>query len=279
MKHCESNEYIDLNSHKGISFSFIMRYIYSFFLKYKWNEFVLIMIVVIALLLMNLSIMIIQNHTAYSIDEYQSLSNNQMFIVKDKNKSYVDQDLEAFHFDNQQEGSYQVYPYLRTSFLIGGMIVLVVPIYNKDAMEKNKVLNYGDESIYLSQSLHQRLISSSINFRNVSTTLTIQYSQNHQSHINEHQMNLSIGGTVDNNVPCYYLKDKEFCVYMDYDILKKIYADYQLDNIEQYIGYTRICNNFDTYLNMYQNMQDKHIETRLFFLILMKCKNLRIQIQ
>ena len=248
MKHCESNEDIDLNSHKGISFSFIMRYIYSFFLKYKWNEFVLIMIVVIALLLMNLSIMIIQNHTAYSIDEYQSLSNNQMFIVKDKNKSYVDQDLEAFHFDNQQEGSYQV-------------------------------LNYGDESIYLSQSLHQRLISSSINFRNVSTTLTIQYSQNHQSHINEHQMNLSIDGTVDNNVPCYYLKDKEFCVYMDYDILKKIYADYQLDNIEQYIGYTMICNNFDTYLNMYQNMQDKHIETRLFFLILMKCKNLRIQIQ
>lgn len=32
MKHCESNEDIDLNSHKGISFSFIMRYIYSFFL-------------------------------------------------------------------------------------------------------------------------------------------------------------------------------------------------------------------------------------------------------
>lgn len=264
LKHSDETKNLDLSIHKGIALSFGVGYIRYFLKKYKFNELVLLMIVVLSLLVMNLSMMIIQNNTASSIQEYQTLSNNQMFISQNEEYSYIDQNLKAFQYNNNGI-NYNVYPYLRTYVQIGEILYPVIPIYDDNEITKNTLLQYNNSSIYISYSLHQSLVSTTMDLSNIYTTLMIEYYENNQRHILNHNTDISIGGVLNRDTPCYYLKEQKQCVYIDYDILKKIYETYKLDKLDQYVGYTLVFHDFDSYVDMYQNHESHNIGMRLFF--------------
>ena len=77
----------------------------------------MISIISIALLLMNILIIYTDYSTNKSIESYQSLSENQMFITKDNENTTIDSSLVPFIFKLDKENT-EVYPYIQTQVQI-----------------------------------------------------------------------------------------------------------------------------------------------------------------
>lgn len=244
---------------KEISISLIFQYALYFFKKYKINESVLLSVILISMLIMNLSSVIVQNNTSKSIQQYGSLSNNQMFLTKDKDFLYIDQDLDYFNLNISKTITNQctIYPYIKTYAIIDSMIYPIVPLYDRSDVSKDMLgIQYEQQGIFISYTLYQQIREKMIDTNLLSLTIQTEYNQ-------IENVSLSVEGILNRNITCPYLNQDQY-IYIDYTLLKDIYKEKQND-FNQHVGYTCICKDFESYINTYNELKDKDIGIHMFF--------------
>ena len=98
---------------------------------------------------MNILIIYTDYSTNKSIESYQSLSENQMFITKDNANTTIDSSLVPFIFKLDKENT-GVYPYIQTQVQINDNLYQVVPLFEQNDLSHQKLIEYDSQSIYLS---------------------------------------------------------------------------------------------------------------------------------
>jgi ABC-type lipoprotein export system ATPase subunit len=261
VKHCtEIENSIGKVNHHHLSISFYSYYVKYFFKKYKKFEASIIGIVSIAILLMN----VLNIYTNYSInksiDSYQSLSENQLFITQNKDNITIDTSLNCFSY--QFDNDIKVYPFIKTQIDINGMIYTVVPIYKENNLSDQILLTYNSNKIYMSYYCYREITSNLSNSEDLNCHFIINDSL---GNIYEENTLFKIGGVLKKNNECPYFKGENKYIYCDYSVLEKLYEKYNLDHLESYVGYTLFTDSYDDYISVYNRLKNKDIGVNLFF--------------
>ena len=220
----------------------------------------MISIISIALLLMNILIIYTDYSTNKSIESYQSLSENQMFITKDNENTTIDSSLVPFIFKLDKENT-EVYPYIQTQVQINDNLYQVVPLFEQNDLSHQKLIEYDSQSIYLSYYCYRELADNNINPESLEVSFVVSTNNN----LYKDKKTYPIGGVLTKNNKCHYFKGENRYVYCSFQLLQQIYKECHIDKLDSYQGYTVFVDDYDGYVTLYDELKDKRIGIHLFF--------------
>lgn len=266
IKHCDKkeNDFVVDITHEKMSPLFYVQYILYFIKKYKKLVCLLVGIICFSVLIMNISLLYIDKYMNLSMESYLQLSENQLFLTKDKDQKFVNDQLDFmnindyYSFHNEEK----VIPYIQTYANINGMYFPVIPLFENNKLENKTVLSFQGEDIYLSFGLYRELADMAIDTKLITMELILQ-GKNQSYPI--HSQVYKTQGVLKNNVNCSYLKGEDKYIYMDYSLLESLYKSNDLYKSEEYVGYTVFTKDFDHYMNLYNELSVKDMGVNNFF--------------
>lgn len=266
IKHCDKkeNDFVVDITHEKMSPLFYVQYILYFIKKYKKLVCLLVGIICLSVLIMNISLLYIDKYMKLSMESYLQLSENQLFLTKDKDQKFVNDQLDFinindyYSFHNEEK----VIPYIQTYANINGMYFPVIPLFENNKLENKTVLSFQGEDIYLSFGLYRELADMAIDTKLITMELILQ-GKNQSYPI--HSQVYKTQGVLKNNVNCSYLKGEDKYIYMDYSLLESLYKSNDLYKSEEYVGYTVFTKDFDHYMNLYNELSVKDMGVNNFF--------------
>ena len=256
----EKDIYIQKTKKHQLKLSFYISYIKYFLKKYKKIELGMVSIISIALLLMNILIIYTDYSTNKSIESYQSLSENQMFITKDNANTTIDSSLVPFIFKLDKENT-GVYPYIQTQVQINDNLYQVVPLFEQNDLSHQKLIEYDSQSIYLSYYCYRELADNNINPESLEVSFVVSANND----LYKDTKTYPIGGVLTKNNKCHYFKGENRYVYCSFQLLQQIYNECHIDKLDSYQGYTVFVDDYDGYVTLYDELKDKRIGIHLFF--------------
>lgn len=266
IKHCDKkeNDFVMDITHEKMSPLFYVQYILYFIKKYKKLVCLLVGIICLSVFIMNVSLLYIDKYMNSSMESYLQLSENQLFLTKDKDQRYVNDQLDFMNINDYYlfHNGEKVIPYILTYAHINGMYFPVVPLFENNQLENKTVLSFQGEDIYLSFGLYRELADMAIDTKLITMELIIRgKSQSYpiQSQVYKTQ------GVLKNNVNCSYLKGEDKYIYMDYSLLESLYKSNDLYKSEEYVGYTVFTKDFDHYMSLYNELSVKDMGVNNFF--------------
>lgn len=267
IKDCQNNPTdVSINVVKSkMNNNFYFKYIQYFIKKYKKMFTLLIGIIMISLFLLNFSLYYTNYQMNKSKDNFYQLSENQMFLTKEKEKLYVNERLPYFYLKQKYipQKNKKIIPFIETYANVEGVTYPVVPYFPENKLENRQLLSFNNKGIYISYPLYREFIEKGIDIQSLNIELIVRGKEKDfslKSKIYQTQ------GVLKDKVDCPYLnKQQNNYIYMDYDYLKPIYDSLGFDNHMMYVGYTLFTQNFDDYVHLYNELLNKDLGVNNFF--------------
>lgn len=163
---------------------------------------------------MNILIIYTDYSTNKSIESYQSLSENQMFITKDNANTTIDSSLVPFIFKLDKENT-GVYPYIQTQVQINDNLYQVVPLFEQNDLSHQKLIEYDSQSIYLSYYCYRELADNNINPESLEVSFVVSANND----LYKDTKTYPIGGVLTKNNKCHYFKGENRYVYCSFPVI------------------------------------------------------------
>ncbi len=240
--------------------SFYLAYIVYFLRKYIAYKLSVIMMIAFSVLTLNY--LSIQNDisTEHIIREYESVSENQMFVTNDSENISADSQLTPFSFCLDSDNA-AVYPYIRTVAEFENTIYPILPCFPENHIENKTYMKYRPGSVYISYQCFKKYWESGIDLKDREISVAVQTSATVFQKYPEH---FQIAGVLWNYFQSPYLKNTDEYFYMDYSLLDHIYQKTGAYQQNQYGGYTIIADNFDQYKKLAEKLSENY-GVKLFF--------------
>lgn len=243
-----NKEDIQTNIHNSkLSFNFYLSYIKYFFKRYFIYEIGLLLVMTVSLLLINVLTVNVNKETNNSIKSFQNISENQMFVTKNKDNTTIDSLLKPFELKKIDNTT--IYPYVPIQAMIGDYLYQVVPLYNQNDLSNQILSNYDNNKIYLSYNGYLDYMYDVVKPKDLKISFIVN------DDIIE--TNYKLGGILKKNNECHYFKGEKRYLYCDYNILKEYY------NQSSCLGYTVFTKDYDSYIEVYHSLDNYGVN--LFF--------------
>ncbi len=229
---------------KKLPKKFIREYVNYFNRKYRRFETGIKLLLTLMLALLNGLMMYSEYSSKQSINGYQSLSENQLFITKSKENTTIDSELMSFHLNILPEGTKRD-PYIPVKALINGIPYPAIPYYEGNDLSDDVLMHYNQEDrIYISAAVDQDLQGAFINPAKAEAVLVVTDAEGTVHHSESYSISANLKKT--NHTP-YIRQMNAGYVYVDCEILSAFCEEAGLLDETEYAGYTLLADSFENY--------------------------------
>lgn len=261
--------------------SFYYQYIRYFIKKYKYINVLMITI----LSILSFFIFGINSSIQYYVNDSRvkmlGLSDNQLFVIQNKNDLYVNEISEVFDSKKLEDikkinNHISAYPYLLVRGIIDGEDILVLPYFDQNDFSE-ETLCYIDESnkhgAYFSFEVYKKISSQSSHLNSLDVILQTQHADYPKgfttTNINK---NIQFKAVLKENVYSSYQPDCKNYIYVYYKDLQDIYS--QNISSSDIFGYTIFTQNLDEYNHLVNELKAMDIGLNYDFVNLEALNNL-----
>ena len=263
VRHYEENAFSSYEQEEnGLPRRFIKEYVDYFYKKYRRFERVITALVMVLILLLNGLLVFSEYSADQSIKGYQSLSENQLFVTKNRENITVDSDLELFGLSECPEGTVSE-PYIPVKAVINGIPYTAVPYYENNDLSNDTVMHYNqDDLIYISAKVNEDLQDAQVNPEKQCVVLVVTGTDGNVFVSDEY----AISGNLKKGSHTPYIEEMNAgFVYVDHKMIQSFYEEAGVSGRDEYPGYTVIADDFENYEKACDTLDEAGYGVNRFF--------------
>lgn len=217
-----------MSKKQKINFSFVKKYIFTYFKHYKFVYTLMIMILLISMLSLNLGSILIYQTQENSRNKLEGQFENKLVVTNDVDSKYIDETYNSYISLNKENA----YPLYQMKTELNGESIYIIPYFESDHFDKylESSFKQDDNGVYMDNLTYYALKDK---------TITIEVE--HSSYV--YTFTPTINGVFKDSKQQHFSSNGNRFIYVPYEMMSSIYKMSQ--GTHQYVAYVLIYDSYD----------------------------------